>query len=106
MKQTVSRAHVLPKRRLTFTGLHDVISQKKELFIPTIVRTSDPTHAQCLCTKKGKRAHLDFFHLYLLKLKELGYIDAFPLVSLHRLGTHLVSSPTGNVYFLLEVKTV
>jgi hypothetical protein len=28
-----------PKRRLTFDGLHDVISQKMELFITTAVRT-------------------------------------------------------------------
>jgi hypothetical protein len=30
------------KRRLTFNGLHGVISQK-ELFVTTAVRTSDPT---------------------------------------------------------------
>jgi hypothetical protein len=29
--------------RLTFSGLHDVISQKTELFIISAVRTSDPT---------------------------------------------------------------
>jgi hypothetical protein len=28
---------------LTFNGLHDIISQKKEIFITTAVRTSDPT---------------------------------------------------------------
>jgi hypothetical protein len=27
---------------LKFNGLHDFISQKKELFIPTAVRTSNP----------------------------------------------------------------
>jgi hypothetical protein len=33
--------HLL-KRRLTFNGLHGVISQKTEPFITTAVRTSDP----------------------------------------------------------------
>jgi hypothetical protein len=37
------RRHVAPKRRLTFNGLHGVISQKIELFITTAVRTSSPT---------------------------------------------------------------
>jgi hypothetical protein len=31
------------KRRLTFTGLHGVISQKINLFIAIVVRTSNPT---------------------------------------------------------------
>jgi hypothetical protein len=31
-----------PKRRLPFTGLHGVISQKAGLFIVTAVRTSNP----------------------------------------------------------------
>jgi hypothetical protein len=31
-----------PKSRLTFTGLHGVISQKIVLFITTAVRTSNP----------------------------------------------------------------
>jgi hypothetical protein len=31
------------KRRLTFKGLHGVISQEIELFITTAVRTSNPT---------------------------------------------------------------
>jgi hypothetical protein len=35
------RRHVLPKRRLTFNGLHGVISQKIRFFIPTAVRTSN-----------------------------------------------------------------
>jgi hypothetical protein len=34
--------HVPPKRRLTFNGLHGVISHKIELFITTAVRTSNP----------------------------------------------------------------
>jgi hypothetical protein len=34
---------VSPKRRLTFTGIHDAISQLTELFIITPVRTSIPT---------------------------------------------------------------
>jgi hypothetical protein len=37
------RRHVPPKRRLTFNGLHCVISQKIELFLTTAVRTSNPT---------------------------------------------------------------
>jgi hypothetical protein len=37
------RRHVPPKRRLTFNGLHGVISRKAELFITTGVRTSNPT---------------------------------------------------------------
>jgi hypothetical protein len=36
------RRHVLPKRRLTFSGLYGVIYQKIELFIATAVRTSNP----------------------------------------------------------------
>jgi hypothetical protein len=28
---------------LTFNGLHGIVSQKRELFITTAVRTSDPT---------------------------------------------------------------
>jgi hypothetical protein len=35
--------HVLPKRQLTFNGLHGVISKKIELIITTAVRTSHPT---------------------------------------------------------------
>jgi hypothetical protein len=37
------RWHVPPKRRLTFAGLHAVLSQKIELFITTAVRTSNHT---------------------------------------------------------------
>jgi hypothetical protein len=37
------RRYVPPKRRLTFTGLHGVISQKTELFITAAARTSNPT---------------------------------------------------------------
>jgi hypothetical protein len=37
------RRHVPPKRRLTFNGLHGVISQKIVLFIATGVTTSNPT---------------------------------------------------------------
>jgi hypothetical protein len=40
-----TRRHVPPKRRLTFNGLHGVISQKTELFITTAVRTSNPTQS-------------------------------------------------------------
>jgi hypothetical protein len=32
-----------PKRRLTFNGQHNVVSQKLVLFITTVVRTSNPT---------------------------------------------------------------
>jgi hypothetical protein len=38
------RRYVRPKRRLTFNGLHDFISQKRVIFIATAVRTSNPTH--------------------------------------------------------------
>jgi hypothetical protein len=41
------RWHVPPKRRLTFNGLHGVISQKIELFITTAVRISKPTECSC-----------------------------------------------------------
>jgi hypothetical protein len=34
---------VVPTRRVTFSGLHSVISQKIELFITTAARTSNPT---------------------------------------------------------------
>jgi hypothetical protein len=37
------RQYVPPKLRLTFNGLHGVISQKIVLFITTAVRTSNPT---------------------------------------------------------------
>jgi hypothetical protein len=43
VKQIVSRAHVPPKRLLTFNGLNDVISEKAELFVTTAVRTQTPT---------------------------------------------------------------
>jgi hypothetical protein len=36
--------HVLPKRRLTFKGLHGVISHKIKPFITTSVRTASPTY--------------------------------------------------------------
>jgi hypothetical protein len=39
------RRHVSPKRRLTFDGIHDVISHKIELFITIAVRNWDP--GQC-----------------------------------------------------------
>jgi hypothetical protein len=39
--------HVPPKRWLTFNGLHDVISQKRELFITNSVRASNPTEFTC-----------------------------------------------------------
>jgi hypothetical protein len=35
--------YVSPKRRLTFNRLHGAISQKIELFINTVVRTSEST---------------------------------------------------------------
>jgi hypothetical protein len=55
MKQVENRALlVFPKRRLTFNGLHGVISQKTELFITPAVRTShfhaplcDQTYHNC-----------------------------------------------------------
>jgi hypothetical protein len=33
-----------PKRRLTYNGLHDVVSQKTVLFVTTPVRTSNPAY--------------------------------------------------------------
>jgi hypothetical protein len=38
------RWYVPPKRRLTFNGLHSVVSQKTVLFIITAVRTSNPAY--------------------------------------------------------------
>jgi hypothetical protein len=38
------RRHILPKRRLTFSRLHGVISQKIQLFITISVRTANPAH--------------------------------------------------------------
>jgi hypothetical protein len=48
-RQTASRAlrYVPPKHRLTFNGLHSVISQKIVLFITTTLRTSNPTNWGC-----------------------------------------------------------
>jgi hypothetical protein len=43
---------VLPKRQLTFNGLHGITSQKMVLFITTSVRTSNPTYEK----KKKKTA--------------------------------------------------
>jgi hypothetical protein len=39
-----------PKRRLTFNGLHDVISQKIVIFITTAVRTSNPAYCTLFST--------------------------------------------------------
>jgi hypothetical protein len=39
-------AHVLPKRRLNFVGLHHVISQKIELFLTAVLRASNPALRQ------------------------------------------------------------
>jgi hypothetical protein len=44
------RRYVSTKRRLTFNGLHDVVSQKIELFITTGVRTSNPTQKSVVRT--------------------------------------------------------
>jgi hypothetical protein len=38
------RPHVTPQRRLTFNGLHGVISQKIDLFMTTAGGTSNPTY--------------------------------------------------------------
>jgi hypothetical protein len=43
------RRYVPPKRRLTFNGLHGVISQKTELFTTTSVRNSNPTNLFIEC---------------------------------------------------------
>jgi hypothetical protein len=42
------RRHIPPKRRLTFKGLHGVIFEKTELFITTVMRTSDPTYCHVI----------------------------------------------------------
>jgi hypothetical protein len=47
--------HVTPRRRLTFNGLHGVISQKIELFITTGVRTSSPTNYMMLVNNEVER---------------------------------------------------
>jgi hypothetical protein len=39
------RRHVPQKRRLTFNRLHGVISLTTELFIPTAVKTSNPSYS-------------------------------------------------------------
>jgi hypothetical protein len=43
------------KRWLTFNGLHGVISQKMELFITTVVRTSNPTITDYKGSNESKR---------------------------------------------------
>jgi hypothetical protein len=48
------RWHFPPKRRLTFGGLHDVISNKIALFVTTVVRTSNPTWIQYIYSKVYK----------------------------------------------------
>jgi hypothetical protein len=40
---------VSPKRRLTFNGLHDVISQKIIVFITTALRTSNRNNEVLFC---------------------------------------------------------
>jgi hypothetical protein len=40
---------------LTFNGLHDVISQKPELFITTAVRTSNQTRNNLILFFRAKR---------------------------------------------------
>jgi hypothetical protein len=39
-----SKWHVPAERPLIFDGFHGVISQKKEVFMPTAVITSDPRY--------------------------------------------------------------
>jgi hypothetical protein len=85
-KQVESRARrrVPPKRRLTFNGLHGVISQNIVLFITTAGRTSNPTAVynmkasvvadfygnglwECACTElthHGVRLHWTFRFFY------------------------------------------
>jgi hypothetical protein len=45
---------------LTFNGLHGVISQKKQLFITIVVRTSDPTKISVI-TKVKRHSDITFF---------------------------------------------
>jgi hypothetical protein len=46
--EKISRRLVHPKRRLAFNALRGVISQKRELFITTLVRTPNPTLSSCM----------------------------------------------------------
>jgi hypothetical protein len=55
---------MFPKRRLTFNGLHGVISQKIVLFITTAVRTSNPTKS-ILCFS-AEDQHSSCFYAYFL----------------------------------------
>jgi hypothetical protein len=43
------RRYVPPKRRLAFNELHDILSQKTELFITTALRTSNPIYLYFVC---------------------------------------------------------
>jgi hypothetical protein len=47
------RRYVPPKRRLTFNGLHSIMSQKMVLFITTVVSISNPT-----CDWRGVSQHV------------------------------------------------
>jgi hypothetical protein len=61
-------ANVSLKRSLNFNRQHGVISQKIELFITTIVRTSNPTNINELYSRLGFHfvPHLRFLPLQLL----------------------------------------
>jgi hypothetical protein len=55
------RRYVHPKRRLTFNGLHGVISQNIVLFITTAVITSNPTYLQYVIPEKNNTIRVKYF---------------------------------------------
>jgi hypothetical protein len=57
--------YVLPKCRLTFLGLHGVISQSKKLFIVSSVRTSNPLVAYLLLLSPYSPSFQYFHYLFL-----------------------------------------
>jgi hypothetical protein len=67
-----------PKCRLIFNGLRDVISQKKELFITTTVRTSNPIFQEmfhCLLVVIILSSRLYFIHNSVCCLSDSKYSE-------------------------------
>jgi hypothetical protein len=54
----IPKLHVPPKRRLIFTGIRGVVSQKTENFMVTSMRTSDPTCKEWV--RMVSRTHVTF----------------------------------------------
>jgi hypothetical protein len=52
------RRYVPPRRRVTFNGLHGVISQKTEFFITTAIRTSNPIRNSTLLWNRAVHYHV------------------------------------------------